>query len=54
MFGGFRSEIESILSEIGGIFERFNNQSIIRTCDSEIFNLQFKLGALLLNIRKFV
>jgi hypothetical protein len=54
VFGSFRSKIESVFGELGSTFERFNNQSVIRTCDGEIFNLQFKLGALLLNIKKFV
>lgn len=53
-FGSFRSKIENVFGELGSTFERFNNQSTIRTCDSENFNLQFKLGALLLNIKKFV
>ena len=54
VFGSFRSKIESVFGELGSTFERFNNQSVIRTCDSENFNLQFKLAALLLNIKKFV
>jgi hypothetical protein len=54
IFGSFRSKIESVFGELGATFERFNNQSIIRTCDNEIFNLQFKLVSLLLNMKKFV
>ena len=54
IFGSFRSKIESVFGELGAVFERFNNQSVIRTCDSEIFNLQFKLASLLMNIKKFV
>lgn len=54
LFGSFRSKIESVFGELGSTFERFNNQAVIRTCDSEIFNLQFKLASLLLNIKKFV
>jgi len=54
IFGSFRSKIESVFGELGSTFEKFNNQSVIRTSDSENFNLQFKLGALLLNIKKFV
>jgi hypothetical protein len=54
IFGSFRSKIESVFGELGATFERFNNQSVIRTCDNEIFNLQFKLASLLLNMKKFV
>jgi hypothetical protein len=54
IFGSFRSKIKSMFGELGVVFERFNNQSVIRTCDNEIFNLQFKLASLLLNIKKFV
>jgi hypothetical protein len=54
VFGSFRSKIESVFGELGLTFERFNNQAVIRICDGENFNLQFKLAALLLNIKKFV
>lgn len=54
LFGSYRSRIESMFGELGSTFERFNNKSVIRTCDSESFNLQLKLGSLLLNIKKFV
>jgi hypothetical protein len=53
LFGSYRSRIESIFGELGCTFQRFNNQAVIRTCDGESFNLQLKLGSLLLNIKKF-
>ena len=54
IFGSFRSRVESVFGELGATFERFNNQSVIRTCDNENFNLQLKLSSLLLNVKKFV
>src|SRR5207248_11187954 len=54
IFGSFRSKIESTFGELGTIFERFSNKSIIHISDIEVFNLQFKLACLLLNIKKFV
>lgn len=54
MFGSFRSKIESKFAEIGNTFERFNNKKSIRTNDMDTFNLQFKIGCLLFNIKNFV
>ena len=53
LFGSYRSRIESVFGELGSTFERFNNQAVIRICDSESFNLQLKLVSLLLNVKKF-
>ena len=53
LFGSYRSRIESTFGELGSTFQRFNNQAVIRTCDNESFNLQLKLGSLLLNVKKF-
>ena len=53
-FGSFRSKIESTFAEVGNTFERLNNRKYIRVSNVDIFNLQFKLACLLLNIKKFV
>ncbi|KAL1932985.1 hypothetical protein VTP01DRAFT_8663 [Rhizomucor pusillus] len=54
MFGGFWSMIEPAFGEIGHVFERFNSRNVIRVSDMETFALQFKLAAVLLNIKRFV
>ncbi|KAG2228452.1 hypothetical protein INT48_008651, partial [Thamnidium elegans] len=53
-FGGFRSKIEKIFADIGDNFKRLNNEKPIKTSDIKIFNIQYKIGCLLLNIKKFV
>lgn len=54
-FGSFRSIIEHQFSELGSLFERFdNNHSKPRISDGNHYNLQFKLACLLKNIKKFV
>lgn len=52
IFGSFRSKIESIFSDLGNSFERLSNKKPIRTDNINIFNLQFKMCCLLLNIKK--
>lgn len=54
IFGGFRSKIEKNFADIGETFKRFNNEKPIRTSDINIFNIQFKISCLLLNIKNFV
>jgi hypothetical protein len=53
-FGGFRSKIEKIFADIGDNFKRLNNEKPIKTSDIKNFNIQYKIGCLLLNIKKFV
>ncbi|CAO3648681.1 unnamed protein product [Cunninghamella blakesleeana] len=53
-FGSFRSMIENTFGEIGSIFKRFNNSTVIRVSDINIFSLQFKLACVLINIKRFV
>jgi hypothetical protein len=53
-FGSFRSIIEGFFGELGKTFEKFNNKRAIRTSDTAIFSLQFKVACLLLNVKKFV
>lgn len=53
-FGSFRSIIEGFFGELGTVFEKFNNRRSIRTTDTNIFNLQFRVACLLLNVKKFV
>jgi hypothetical protein len=57
-FGSFRSQIESLFAELGNTFERLNNTKYIKLGDDsrslDVFNIQLKLGCLLLNIKKFV
>lgn len=53
-FGGFRSKIEKIFADIGDNFKRLNNEKPIKTSDIKNFNIQYKIGCLLLNIKNFV
>lgn len=57
-FGSFRSQIESLFAELGSRFERLNNTKYIKLGDDsrslDVFNVQLKLGCLLLNIKRFV
>jgi hypothetical protein len=53
-FGGFRSKIEKIFADIGDNFKRLNNEKPIKTSDIKVFNIQYKIGCLLLNIKNFV
>ena len=51
--GSLRSSIEAKFGELKNVFEKFH-QKPIRTSCAKIFNLQFKVACLLLNIKKFV
>ncbi|KAI8874598.1 hypothetical protein K501DRAFT_124504, partial [Backusella circina FSU 941] len=53
-FGGFRSKIEKIFADIGDNFKRLNNEKPIKTSNINNFNIQYKIGCLLLNIKNFV
>jgi hypothetical protein len=53
-FGSFRSSIESFFGELGKTFEKLNNGKSIITTNPNVFNLQFKVACLLLNIKTFV
>ncbi|KAF9973708.1 hypothetical protein BGZ75_001069, partial [Mortierella antarctica] len=53
-FGGFRSSIEGYFGEMQSTFAKFTHNSPIRFSDADVFDLQYKLCCLLMNIKKMV
>ncbi|KAF8970748.1 hypothetical protein BGZ46_010401 [Entomortierella lignicola] len=53
-FSGFRSKIESCFGDMQSTFSKFTHNAPIRFSDSKIFDLQYKLCCLLMNIKKIV
>ena len=49
-----RSNKETRFADIGYEFQRFHHKSLIKVSSSKIYNLQFKVVCLLMNIYKFV
>ncbi|KAF9345478.1 hypothetical protein BGX26_003075 [Mortierella sp. AD094] len=53
-FGGFRSRIEGCFGDMQSTFTKFTHNAPIRFSDADSFDLQYKLGCLLMNIKKMV
>jgi len=53
-FGGFRSSIESCFGDLQTTFSKFTHSAPVRFADEKVFDLQFKLCCLLLNIKRMV
>ncbi|KAF9975920.1 hypothetical protein BGZ75_000381 [Mortierella antarctica] len=51
-FSGFRSSIEGYFGEMQATFAKFTHSAPIRFSDEAIFDLQYKLACLLMNIKK--
>ncbi|KAF9342113.1 hypothetical protein BGX26_008305 [Mortierella sp. AD094] len=53
-FGGFRSSIESFFGDLQSTFSKFTHNAPVRFADEKVFDLQFKLCCLLMNLKKMV
>jgi hypothetical protein len=53
-FGSFRSKIESLFGDLGTIFNRFNNKTVIRVSELNIFTIQLKCAFLMLNMKRTI
>lgn len=54
IFGSFRSKVEHKFGDLGKYFQRFNNcRSLPYMTDIKVYNLQFKVACLLLNMKIF-
>ena len=54
IFGSFRSKIEATFGELVTTFKKLSNEGGVRVSDDEVFTTQFKLGCLLLNVKRAV
>jgi hypothetical protein len=54
-FGAFRSGNETIYSNLASKFERFNNnKASVQVTDINVYNTQFKVAVLLMNMWRFI
>ncbi|KAF9922953.1 hypothetical protein BGZ67_010186 [Mortierella alpina] len=53
-FSGFRSNIEGYFGEMQSTFAKFTHSAPIRFSDEAVFDLQYKLACLLMNVKKMV
>jgi hypothetical protein len=54
LFGGKRSQIESLFAYFQNVFERFHPKNKVKTSNLELINLELTLAAALWNINNFV
>src|SRR5690606_17157235 len=54
MHSGKRSEIESFFATLSNTMKKFGPNTQSKCSDLKVYNLQYKLAILLLNVKKFV